>query len=88
MIYILGYVRFSLIFGVSKINELKVLVIPFFPHALLVFDEEVNMLQLNVEAHCYKHQPVEFSQLENVVVLMVEPPHEQVVMVLLILIVF
>jgi hypothetical protein len=29
--------------GVSKIDRMKVLVIPFFPFALLVFDEEVNM---------------------------------------------
>jgi hypothetical protein len=28
---------------VSKINRLKALVVPFFPLALLVFDEEVNM---------------------------------------------
>jgi hypothetical protein len=29
--------------GVSKIDRLKALVVPFFPHVLLVYDEEVNM---------------------------------------------
>jgi hypothetical protein len=30
--------------GVSKINQLKILVIIFFPLAMLIFNEEVNLL--------------------------------------------
>jgi hypothetical protein len=41
--------------GMSKINQLKVFVILFFLPTLLVFDEEVNMSEPVVEAHCWKH---------------------------------
>lgn len=73
--------------GVKK-DWLKVLLVPFFPLALMVFDEEISMSQLVIEVHCMEQQVVESLQLENMVVLVIESFHEQVVVVLLILIAF
>jgi hypothetical protein len=73
---------------VSKIKQLKVFVVPFFPPTLLVSNEKVHLPQQVVEVHCWELQLVVFHWLENVVVLVVEPPHEQVVEVLLIIIAF
>jgi hypothetical protein len=60
--------------GVSRIDWLKVFVVPLFPPTLLVFDEEINMVQ--------------FPWLDNVIVFVIKSPHEWVVVVLLILIAF
>jgi hypothetical protein len=57
--------------GVSKIDQLKVLVIPFFPPTLLVFDE-----QMLLKLYCKELQPVVFPWLENMVVLVVKPSHK------------
>jgi hypothetical protein len=54
----------------------------------MVFDEEISMSQLVIEVHCMEQQVVESLQLENMVVLVIESFHEQVVVVLLILIAF
>ncbi len=45
--------------GVSKNNGSKVLVVPFIPHVLLVFDEEASMLSLVIEVQCWEHQLVQ-----------------------------
>jgi hypothetical protein len=75
----------GIIVRVSKIDRLKEFVIPFFPLVLLVFDEGKYVI---IEAHCQEYQSIEFPQLENMVVFVVEPLHEQVVVVFLILIAF
>jgi hypothetical protein len=38
--------------GVSKDDQLKVLVVRSTPHTLLVFDEEIFLLSLVVEVQC------------------------------------
>jgi hypothetical protein len=55
--------------GVLKSNQLKVLVVPSIPLALLVFDEEVSLFSPIVEVQCWEHQLVEFPQFENTIVL-------------------
>ncbi len=62
--------------------------VPFFPPTVLVFAEKVNLPQSVVEVHCWEHQLVEFPWLKNMVVFVIQPLHEHVIVVLLIMIAF
>jgi len=56
-------------------------VVPSIPFIMLIFDEEVSLLSLAIEAQCWEHQPVESPWIENVVVFMVVLFRAQIVMV-------
>jgi hypothetical protein len=53
----------------SNGNQLKVLVVLFLPHVLLVFNDDVNQPSLVVVAPCWEHQHVHFPLVWTMVLL-------------------